>query len=130
MVCRGQDRSRRGPARPSVRRCGRRRRPEYGRAAGTHRAGGAAPQVAAWAIDALWLYVAAYCLERSIMEQRKVDDDAEWVVDRDELQRRLTALPAETFPQTTCYAAELAAGEAHDRFDFTIALMVGGLPIA
>jgi AcrR family transcriptional regulator len=90
-------------------------------------AGGVAPQAAAWAIDAVLLYVAAYCLEISIMEQRKVHNEADWVVDSDELQRRLTALPAETFPHTTRYAAELTAGEGHDRFDFTLALMIGGL---
>ncbi|WP_280875368.1 TetR/AcrR family transcriptional regulator [Streptomyces pseudovenezuelae] len=90
-------------------------------------AAGVAPQAAAWAIDALLLYVAAYCLETSIARQRSADDDVAWVVDRDELLRRLTALPAETFPHTTSHAAELTAGEGHDRFDFTLALMIDGL---
>lgn len=90
-------------------------------------AGGVAPQAAAWAIDALLLYVAAYCLEISIVNQRKVHNEAEWVVDTDELQRRLTTLPAETFPHTTRYAAELTAGAGHDRFDFTLALMIDGV---
>jgi len=89
--------------------------------------GGVAPQAAAWAIDALLLYVAAYCLEASIRRQRSEQDDAAWVLDRDELRRRLTALPAETFPHTTRHAAELTAGEGHDRFDFTLALMIDGL---
>jgi AcrR family transcriptional regulator len=89
--------------------------------------GGVAPQAAAWAIDALLLYIAAYCLEISILQQRKDDNEADWVVDTEELQRRLSALPAETFPHTTRYAAELTAGEGHDRFDFTLALMIGGL---
>jgi AcrR family transcriptional regulator len=90
-------------------------------------AGGVAPQAAAWAIDALLLYVAAYCLEASIVGQRSAHDDAAWVLDRDELLRRFTALPAETFPHTTRHAAELTAGEGHDRFDFTLALMIDGL---
>jgi len=90
-------------------------------------AGGVAPRAAAWAIDALLLYVAAYCLEASIVRQRSARDDAAWVLDRDELLRRLAALPTETFPHTTRYAAELTAGEGHDRFDFTLALMIGGL---
>jgi hypothetical protein len=60
-------------------------------------AGGVAPQAAAWAIDALLLYVAGYCLEISIVRQRKVHNEADWVLDTDELQRRLTALPPETF---------------------------------
>ncbi|MDJ1137581.1 TetR/AcrR family transcriptional regulator [Streptomyces iconiensis] len=90
-------------------------------------AGGVAPQSASWAIDALLLYVAAYCLEISVLDQRKVHDEADWVVDTDELQRRLTALPAETFPHTTRHAAELTAGKGHDRFDFTLSLMIDGL---
>ncbi|MGW1209310.1 TetR/AcrR family transcriptional regulator [Streptomyces sp. NPDC002499] len=90
-------------------------------------AGGVAPQTAAWAIDALLLYVAAYCLETSIAHQRAADDDVAWVVDRDELLRRFTALPAETFPHITRHATELTAGEGHDRFDFTLTLMIDGL---
>jgi AcrR family transcriptional regulator len=89
-------------------------------------AGGVAPQATAWAIDALLLYVAAYCLEASIVRQRSAHDDA-WVLDRDELLRRLTALPAQIFPHTTRHAAELTAGEGHDRFDFTLTLMIDGL---
>jgi len=86
--------------------------------------GGIAPQAAAWAIDALLLYVASYCLEVSIVAKR---GEADWVVDAGELQRRLAALPAEAFPNTTRYAAELTAGEGHDRFDFTLALLIDGL---
>ncbi|MFJ6181622.1 TetR/AcrR family transcriptional regulator [Streptomyces sp. NPDC092295] len=91
-------------------------------------AGGVAPQAAAWAIDALLLYVAAYCLEVSIARRRSAHAaDAAWVLDRDELLRRFAALPAGSFPHTTRHAAELTAGEGHDRFDFTLALMIDGL---
>ncbi|MCB5908901.1 TetR/AcrR family transcriptional regulator [Streptomyces pinistramenti] len=90
-------------------------------------AGGIAPQTAAWAIDTLLLYVAAYCLETSLVRRRSAHDDAAWVLDRDELLRRFTALPAESFPHTTRHAAELTAGEGHDRFDFTLTLMIDGL---
>jgi AcrR family transcriptional regulator len=90
-------------------------------------AGGVAPRTAAWGVDALTLYVAAYCLETSIVRQRATDDDTAWVLDRDELLRRFAALPAGTFPHTTAHAAELTAGEGHERFDFTVGLMVEGL---
>lgn len=90
-------------------------------------AGGVAPRTAAWAIDALLLYVVAYCLETSVVRQRATQEDTAWVFDRDELVRRFTALPAESFPNTTRYAAELTAGEGHDRFDFTVGLMIDGL---
>ncbi|MGW4486910.1 TetR/AcrR family transcriptional regulator [Amycolatopsis sp. NPDC004368] len=89
--------------------------------------GGVAPQTAAWAIDALLLYIAAYCLELSVVRQRSTREDTAWVLDRPELQRRLRALPAETFPHTTRHAGELTAGEGHDRFDFTVGLLINGL---
>jgi AcrR family transcriptional regulator len=89
-------------------------------------AGGIAPQTAAWAIDALSLYVTAYTLEVSVLNRRVNRGDGEWVVSRDELLRRFAALPG-TFPYTKRYAAELTAGTVHDRFDFTIGLMIDGL---
>lgn len=86
-------------------------------------AGGVAPQAAAWAIDSLTLYVNAYSLEFSLASTRT---DDEWVVSRDELLRRFAALP-DTFPNTRRYATELTAGTNHDRFDFTIGLMIDGI---
>ena len=88
-------------------------------------AGGFDPQTAAWAIDALTLYVNAYCLETSLRDQATRNGD-NWVVSRDELLRRFADLP-DTFPQTKRYAAELTSGAAHDRFDFTINLILDGL---
>jgi AcrR family transcriptional regulator len=89
-------------------------------------AGGVGPQAAAWAIDSLTLYVNAYCLELSLVSRPLSRSDDDWVVSRDELLSRFAALPA-TFPQTKRYAAELTAGTGHDRFDFTIGLMIDGL---
>jgi AcrR family transcriptional regulator len=88
-------------------------------------AGGASLQVAAWTVDALLLYVAAYCQERAAVDQCR-DDDAEWVVAGDELRRRLAALPVEHFPHTVRLAGELTGGADHERFDFTIGLMIDG----
>jgi len=90
-------------------------------------AGGIEPQTAAWAIDALSLYVSAYALESSLVAQRQSQKDDGWVVSRDELVRRFTALPADQFPQTRRYAAELTSGTGHERFDFTLAVMVDNL---
>lgn len=90
-------------------------------------AGGVAAQSAAWAVDAFLLYVAAYCLEVSIAHHRAAQDDVAWVLDRDELLRRLRALPAAVFPHTVRHATELTAGAGHDRFDFTLGLMIDGL---
>ncbi|MFJ9370725.1 hypothetical protein ACIRRA_40785 [Nocardia sp. NPDC101769] len=43
------------------------------------------------------------------------------------LLRRFTALPADTFPQTRRYAAELTSGTGPDRFAFTLALILNNL---
>jgi AcrR family transcriptional regulator len=90
-------------------------------------AGGIEPQTAAWAIDALVLYVSAYALEVSLVTLRQAHQDDEWVLGHDELVRRFTALPADQFPQTRRYAAELTSGIGHERFDFTLGLIVDNL---
>ncbi len=90
-------------------------------------AGGIEPQTAAWAIDALLLYVGAYALEMSLVGLRQAHQDDDWVLGRDELVRRFTALPADQFPDTRRYAAELTSGTGHERFDFTLSLIVDNL---
>ena len=72
------------------------------------------------------LYVNAYSLEVSLVPKRLSPRDDDWVISRDEMLRRFAALP-DTFPQTKRYAPELTAGSSHDRFDFTIGLMIDGL---
>jgi hypothetical protein len=76
-------------------------------------AGGIEPQTAAWAIDALSLYVAVYALETSLVRQRQQDPGATWVVARDDLMARFTARPETRFPQTRRYAAEPTSGTGH-----------------
>ncbi|MCF3962532.1 TetR/AcrR family transcriptional regulator [Streptomyces fuscigenes] len=90
-------------------------------------AGGVAPQAAAWGTDSLMLYVNAYCLEVSLADRRLRRREGDWVVSREELLSRLGSLP-DAFPYTRRYAAELTAGRGHDRFDFTVGLMIDGLP--
>jgi AcrR family transcriptional regulator len=90
-------------------------------------AGEIEPQTAAWAIDALLLYVSAYALELSLVTLRQSEQDDDWVVSRDELIRRFTALPTDQFPQTRRYAAELTSGTGHERFDFTVGLIIDNL---
>jgi AcrR family transcriptional regulator len=89
-------------------------------------AGGADPQTAAWTIDAMTLYVNAYCLEASLKNTQVTRDGDTWIVSRDELLRRFAELP-DAFPKTKRYAAELTSGAGHDRFDFTINLILDGL---
>ncbi len=90
-------------------------------------AGGIDPQTAAWAIDSLMLYVNAYSLEVSLVNRRLSRSDDTWVVSREELLDRFAALP-DTFPHTKRHAEEFTAGTAYDRFDFTLGLMMDGLP--
>jgi AcrR family transcriptional regulator len=89
-------------------------------------AGGVSPQTAAWAIDALSLYVNAYCLEIGLW-MRQMDTDGGWAVTHDTLMGRFEALSEDEFPLTKRYAAELTAGEGHDRFDFAMRTMINGL---
>ncbi|WP_131741944.1 TetR/AcrR family transcriptional regulator [Actinomadura roseirufa] len=90
-------------------------------------AGGVEPRTAAWAMDSLSLYVAAYTLEISLARTRKDGRDQEWVLSRDDLLHRLGTLPADRFPHTRDHAAELTSGSGHERFDFTLNLMLDGL---
>jgi AcrR family transcriptional regulator len=91
-------------------------------------AGGIEPRTAAWAMDAVSLYVAVYALETSLVAQRRKDQDATWVLGRDELVRRFAALPEQTFPQTRRHAAELTSGSGHERYDFALGLLIDSLP--
>jgi len=47
--------------------------------------------------------------------------------EHDELVRRFTGLPADQFPQTRRYAAKLTSGTGHERFDFTLSLILDNL---
>ena len=89
-------------------------------------AGGVPPRDAAWAIDATLLYVGAYCLEASLHRDPVADTDGR-VVDRSELVARLRMLPTSHFPRTVEHAEDIGAGEGHDRFDFTVELVLRGL---
>jgi AcrR family transcriptional regulator len=91
-------------------------------------AGGVDAQSAAWAIDSLTLYVNAYSLENSLLNERLTGDDG-WVVSRDRLLRRFAALP-DTFAHIKTHAAEMAAGSGHDRFEFTLSVIINGLALS
>jgi AcrR family transcriptional regulator len=90
-------------------------------------ASGADPRAAAWAIDALSLYVVGYALEMSMVQHRQKNPDSTWIMNQDELVRRLRALPAATYPQTRRHAAELTSGTGYERFDFALDLFMDNL---
>ncbi|MFD4635851.1 TetR/AcrR family transcriptional regulator [Lentzea sp. NPDC058436] len=77
-------------------------------------AGGVSPRSAAWAIDAVLLYVSAYTVESSLRGE----------VDRGEVLERLRMLPASHFPHIAEHAGELNSGDGHERFEFALRLML------
>lgn len=90
-------------------------------------AAGIEPKTAGWARDAMSLYVSAYALERSLVQQRRRHEDQEWVLSHEELLERFTALPEDKFPLTRRHAADLISGTGHDRFEFTLGLLMDNL---
>lgn len=89
-------------------------------------AGGIPAQSAAWASDAAFLYVTAYCLEAGIAQRQSEDTDGR-IIDRAEIVNRLQMLPPKLFPSTIAHARELTSGDRHERFDFTLELILRGL---
>lgn len=86
-------------------------------------AGDVEPRAAAWTIDALLLYIAAYGLESSL----RTDADDRRTRDRAETIARLQSLPPERFPAIIAHAREMTSGEGHERFDFTLEALLRGV---
>jgi AcrR family transcriptional regulator len=89
---------------------------------------GVEPNRAAWTIDAAFLYVSAYSLEHSLREQSK-ERDGEPARDTGELTERLRMLPPTLFPNTVAHADALTSGREHERFDFTLDLLLSGVSV-
>ena len=85
--------------------------------------GGVEISRAAWAVDAALSYTAAY----SMVSLRRRQNSAAVVLERAEVIERLEMLPDSLFPLATRHAREITSGEHHERFDFTLALLFGGL---
>ena len=83
-------------------------------------AGGVAAQPAAWAIDAAILYVGAYSLERSPLTARVSMASPATGTDR----RAATDAARKSFPHTVAHLREIVAGNGHERFDFTLNLLL------
>lgn len=80
-------------------------------------AGDLPPRVVAYAADIMALYVGAFAFEESIAREG----------DPEQFEQYLRSLPPEQFPVITGLAADLTAGDADERFEFGIELLIAGL---
>ncbi|WP_223692528.1 TetR/AcrR family transcriptional regulator [Leifsonia poae] len=91
-------------------------------------AGGIDPRIATWTIDALFLYVGAYAMDVAVAGAGPDTGDRRLGTnDRIDLIARFRALPADRFPNIRTYATELTSGTEHERFDFSLGLLLGNL---
>jgi hypothetical protein len=89
-------------------------------------AGDIEPQTAIWTIDALLLYINAYCLEQAQLVPQSGHHDDLLGVSREELRQRFENLP-DTLPNIRRYAQQMTSGSGHDRFDFMLCLIINNL---
>ena len=93
-------------------------------------AGGVPPQVAAWSLDRLFLYIVADAYENSLHQQnlRSGQSTREYF---EEFVAQLTeyyaGLPADRFPNIRANAKILTAGNGDERFEFGLDMLVDGL---
>jgi AcrR family transcriptional regulator len=94
-------------------------------------AGGVPPQIAAWAIDRIFLYLVADAFEGSIYgaQLKQSGESVERFHQRvfGQLRGYLAGLPKDRFPATSAHAEELTSGDGDERFEFGLGLLVDGL---
>jgi AcrR family transcriptional regulator len=90
------------------------------------KAGGLPDRVIGLAADLLALYIVAGVFEESLYERRGLGDD-EMAEYADQIHKFYAALPADRFPILGGMAAELTAGDGHDRFLFGLDVLIAGL---
>lgn len=85
--------------------------------------GGVPPQVAAWALDSVSLYINAYAYEGWLLAQREtgtIDDELAVA------GQKLADLGADRFPYMAKYAPLLLTGDSDDRFAFGLNTLIAG----
>jgi AcrR family transcriptional regulator len=81
------------------------------------------PRVISYASDMFALYVGGFAYEESLRAPPLGGED----VGQDQLREYFGSLPPEQFPTITALADDLTAGDADERFEFALELMVRGL---
>jgi AcrR family transcriptional regulator len=86
-------------------------------------AAGLPARVVSYASDMLALYVGAFAYEESLRVPPLGDSDAS----AEQFGAYLRSLPPDRFPTLTALADDLVAGDADERFEFALELLVRGL---
>jgi AcrR family transcriptional regulator len=87
--------------------------------------GGLPKQVIAYAVDLLPLYAVATAYEQSLFNERTATEEGARYFE--EVDAYFAALPADRFPHMAALAPELAEGDAGERFEFGLDVLVAGL---
>jgi AcrR family transcriptional regulator len=93
-------------------------------------AGGVPPQVAAWSLDRIFLYIVADAFEASLHLQNLRDgQDTRHYFDSfiTQLGDYYGSLPADRFPNIRAHAKTLTTGSGEERFEFGLDMLVDGL---
>ena len=94
-------------------------------------AGGVPPQVAAWTMDRIFLYVSADAYEMSIwrgaMAEAGVEQES--MVDQlsEDLKAYFSQVDEQLYPNIRKFAVDMVGGDAGERFELGLQLLVGGL---
>lgn len=87
--------------------------------------GGLPKQVIAHAVELLPLYAVATACEQSLSDERAATEEGARYLE--EVDAYLAALPADRFPHLAALAPQLNQGDAGERFEFGLDVLVAGL---
>lgn len=93
-------------------------------------AGGVPPQIAAWSLDRLFLYIVTDAYESSLHMQKVRDGRTEREYFEDfvsQLTDYYENLPADRFPNIRAHAGVLTSGSGEERFEFGLDMLIDGL---
>jgi AcrR family transcriptional regulator len=89
-------------------------------------AGGVRPQIAAWSVDMLGLYVSATATEESLETTDPAidhEDQAFYV----QLRKFWAAQPTDRFPHLALMAEALTSGDGNERYEFGLDMLLRGI---
>jgi len=93
-------------------------------------AGGVPPQMAAWSLDRLFLYMVADAYENSLHQQNQASGQSTSEYFENfvaQLTDYYTNLPADRFPNIRANAKILTSGNGDERFEFGLDILIDGL---